>query len=114
MYLLTHACPQGPKFGNKVSVFCILYSVFCIASDRIIQGCVFDSNRTQQIYSWNFPYRKAIVRMTESRRIRWSSLKDRSPALDNFIYTTSKSSIPVDHSSPFSGEELVHSTLCWF
>ena len=25
MYLLTHACPQGPKFGNKVSVFCILY-----------------------------------------------------------------------------------------
>ena len=20
MYLLTHACPQGPKFGNKVSV----------------------------------------------------------------------------------------------
>ena len=28
MYLLTHACPQGPKFGNKVSVFCILYSVY--------------------------------------------------------------------------------------
>ena len=22
MYLFTHACPQGPKFGNKVSVFC--------------------------------------------------------------------------------------------
>ena len=30
MYLLTHACPQGPKFGNKVSVFCILYKELSI------------------------------------------------------------------------------------